>query len=75
MRGWRVKLLKDKMDSKKRVQAKAGKTGTIISREVDSENKVSVQIDGRYYPLHDVPFEFLERINDKAHEIPAGGWR
>ncbi len=75
MRGWRVKLIKDVKDAKGRIRAKEGQTGTILSEEIDDKNQVRINIDRKHYPINDMPFEFLQRINDKGYEIPAGGWR
>lgn len=75
MRGWRVKLINDKRRSDGAIRARAGEKGTIQSTEADSKNEVRVKMDGLHYPINDMPFSNLERINDKADEIPAGGWR
>lgn len=75
MRGWRVKLINDKKNSRGAMRARAGEKGTIQSSEVDSKGNVRIKMDGLYYPINDMPFSNLERINDKAEEIPNGGWR
>lgn len=75
MRGWRVKLIAEKRNKGGALRARSGDKGTILSSEIDPQGEVSVKMDGLHYPINDMAFSNLERIHDKDHEIPAGGWR
>lgn len=75
MRGWRVKLIAEKRNKGGALRARAGDKGTIQSSEMGKDGTVRVKMDGLYYAINDMPYSNLERIHDKDHEIPSGGWR
>lgn len=61
--GNRVRFIADFVSEGGKRRAKKGDTGTIMNKHIQTFEAI-VQVDGKYYPVHNVPLSILEDITN-----------